>query len=79
MATLISALSWVKRGVAAENPTRYDIDENELARVSRLAREELEDAQVDLEQVGKLVEEMGVGANEEDHEEDWEECVLTLC
>jgi periodic tryptophan protein 1 len=78
MATLISALAWVKRGVAAENPTKYDIDENELARVSQLAREELEDAQVNLEEVGKLVEEMGVGADEEDHEEDWEEYILTL-
>jgi periodic tryptophan protein 1 len=76
MATLISAVAWVKRGVAAKHPQKYDPDEEELARVSALTREELKDAKLDLDSMGKLAEEMGVGADEEDHEEDWEECVF---
>lgn len=73
MATLVSALAWVKRGIAAEAPKKYEVDEKELARISQLAREELEDAQLDMEQIGKLAGEMGQGLEEEDQEEDWEE------
>ncbi|CAG8699487.1 1870_t:CDS:2 [Acaulospora colombiana] len=73
MATLISAIAWVKRGVAAEHPQKYNPDDEELARVSELTREELKDAKLDLENMGKLAEEMGVGIDEEDHEEDWED------
>ena len=78
MATLISALAWVKRGAAAETPKKYEIDEQELARVNELAREEIEDAKLDLEEVGELMGEMGVGADEEGREEDWEESAV-LC
>ncbi len=75
MATLISALAWVRRGVAAQNPQTYTIDDDELARVSTLAREQLADAQLDLENEQALLDDMGTGADEEDHEEDWEEYV----
>lgn len=70
MATLISSLAWVRRGVAAQNPQTYTVDDEELKRVSKLAREELADAELD-EKV--LLDEMGEGADEEDHEEDWED------
>ena len=42
------ATSWVRRGVAARYPSKYDIDEAELGRISKLARLQLEDAQEDL-------------------------------
>lgn len=78
MATLVSALAWVKRGAAAENPKKYSADEKELERVSELARVQLEDAKLDLEKAEKVAKEMGVGMEEEDHEEDWEESVCLL-
>lgn len=43
------ATTWVRRGVAAQFPTKYQVDEAELDRISRLARLQLEDAQEDLE------------------------------
>lgn len=42
------ATTWVRRGVAAQFPTKYDVDEAELDRISKLARLQLEDAQEDL-------------------------------
>lgn len=78
MATLVSALAWVKRGAAAETPKKYTVDEKELERVGELARVELEDARLDLKTADKLAKEMGVGMEDEDHEEDWEELVYLL-
>lgn len=43
------ATTWVRRGVAAQFPTKYQVDEKELSRISELARLQLEDAQEDLE------------------------------
>ncbi|EXJ94462.1 hypothetical protein A1O1_02858 [Capronia coronata CBS 617.96] len=43
------ATTWVRRGVAAQFPTKYQVDEAELGRISKLARLQLEDAQEDLE------------------------------
>lgn len=42
------ATTWVRRGVAAQFPTKYQVDEAELSRISKLARLQLEDAQEDL-------------------------------
>ena len=42
------ATTWVRRGVAAQFPQKYQVDEAELSRISRLARLQLEDAQQDL-------------------------------
>jgi periodic tryptophan protein 1 len=47
--SMVLATTWVRRGVAAQFPTKYDIDEAELSRISRLAILQLEDAQEDLE------------------------------
>ena len=47
--SMITASLWVRRGAAASFPTKYDIDEEELARISKLAKLQLEDAQEDLE------------------------------
>ncbi len=42
------ATTWVRRGVAAQFPVKYEVDEAELGRISKLARLQLEDAQEDL-------------------------------
>ena len=73
MAHLISAIAWVRRGVATEHPLKYAVDEKELERVSALARVELEDARVELERVSELAKGMGQGIEEDDEEEGWEE------
>ena len=43
------ATTWVRRGVAAEFPQKYEVDEAELGRIEKLARLQLADAQEDLE------------------------------
>jgi periodic tryptophan protein 1 len=60
---MITATTWVRRGVAAQFPTKYDIDEDEINRISKLARLQLEDAQGDL----KAAESAG---NDEDDDDD---------
>ena len=45
---MVLATTWVRRGVAAPFPQKYQIDEAELGRISKLARLQLEDAQEDL-------------------------------
>lgn len=47
--SMITASLWVPRGVAAAFPTKYDVDEYELARISKLAKLQLEDAKEDLD------------------------------
>jgi len=37
MASLISSAVWVKRGIAKQHPQKYNLDQNELERISRLA------------------------------------------
>ena len=46
--SIITASIWVARGAAAAFPTKYDIDEDELARISKLAKLKLDDAKDDL-------------------------------
>lgn len=46
--SMITTTAWVRRGVAAQFPTKYEIDEKEMDRISKLARMQLEDAQEDL-------------------------------
>ena len=48
--SMITASTWVPRGAAATFPTKYDVDEKELARISRLAKLQLEDAKNDLDE-----------------------------
>ena len=43
------AIAWVPRGSAARFPTKYDVDENELARISKLAKLHLDEAKDELE------------------------------
>lgn len=46
--SMITATTWVRRGVAATFPTKYDIDDAEISRISKLAKLQLEDAKEDL-------------------------------
>lgn len=46
--SMITAALWVRRGAAAVFPEKYDVDEDELARISKLAKLQLEDAKEDL-------------------------------
>ncbi|KAL5526494.1 PWP1 [Sanghuangporus sanghuang] len=69
MSSLISSVSWVKRGIAAQHPAKYNLDELELERVSALARIEIEDARVELERAQEAAKEMGRRAEEDDDED----------
>ncbi|KAI0312780.1 transducin family protein/WD-40 repeat family protein [Amylostereum chailletii] len=61
MSSLVSCVSWVKRGVAANQPSKYVLDDKELERVSALARIELEDARVELQRAHAAAQSMGKG------------------
>jgi hypothetical protein len=81
MSNLISCVSWVRRGVSAQNPSKYVLDDKELERVSALARIKLDDARVELERAHEAAKSMGRGAEgeeaddaaEEDGEDGWVE------
>lgn len=47
--SMITASTWVPRGAPAAFPVKYQVDEAELARISKLAKLQLEDAQSDLD------------------------------
>ena len=47
--SMITASTWVPRGAPAAFPVKYQVDEAELARISNLAKLQLEDAQSDLD------------------------------
>lgn len=47
--SMVTATQWVPRGQAAAYPTKYVFDEGEYARISKLAKLELDDAKEDLE------------------------------
>ena len=47
---MITATTWVPRGFAAPFPSRYVFDEDEYARISKLAKLQLDDAKEDLEE-----------------------------
>lgn len=65
--SLTSSLTWVRRGVAAAHPVKYELDESELERVAKLARVKLDDARFELE---------AAEADEKAPADDgWEECV----
>lgn len=78
MASLISSVLWVPRGVSAQHPSKYDLsDPAELERVQKLGKIKLEDAQRDLEEMERLekgVDGMAVDNDDGDGEGDeWED------
>ena len=87
MSSLISSVAWVRRGVAVQHPEKYVLDDQELKRVSALARIELEDARVELERAHLAAQSMGKGAEGDeaddnvggdDDEANWVESVLVV-
>ncbi|CAA9957506.1 hypothetical protein CFE70_001081 [Pyrenophora teres f. teres 0-1] len=48
--SMITATTWVPRGFAAPFPSRYQFDEDEYERISKLANLQLEDAKEELEE-----------------------------
>ncbi|KAJ3837927.1 WD40-repeat-containing domain protein [Lentinula raphanica] len=68
--TLISSISFIKRGVARRNPEKYVLDDRELERVSALARIELEDAQVELRRAHEAAKRMGRSDGDGDGEDE---------
>lgn len=48
--SMITATTWVPRGFAAPFPEKYQFDEDEYERISKLANLQLEDAKEDLEE-----------------------------
>ncbi|KAI9142426.1 WD40-repeat-containing domain protein [Paraphysoderma sedebokerense] len=55
---MISAICWVRKGVSATQPKKYDISDAELERIKTLANGELVDAKFDLEEALKDEEEV---------------------
>ena len=47
--SMITAAAWVPQGVAAQHPTRYAVDDEEIARISELAQAHLDDAREGLQ------------------------------
>lgn len=77
MTSLISSLSWIPRGAAAQHPTKYAVDESELARIQSLAKGQLDAAKLELE-IAQMMEKDGVGLGDADDDgengdADWEE------
>jgi len=71
MSSMITTTAWVRRGVAAQFPTKYEIDEEEMNRISKLARMQLEEAQDDLSaaKAGKMDDGEDDAAMDEDSKE----------
>ncbi|BGP22925.1 transducin family protein/WD-40 repeat family protein [Rhodotorula toruloides] len=75
MTSLISSLSWIPRGAAAQHPTKYTVDASELERIQELARGQLDAAKMELE-LAKMMEADAEGRGEEGEEEgegEWED------
>lgn len=80
MTSLISSLSWIPRGAAAQNPTKYAVDEAELARIQGLAKGQLDAAKLELE-IAQMMENDGIGLDDDEEDggdgengdADWEE------
>ncbi|EPQ32463.1 uncharacterized protein PFL1_00658 [Pseudozyma flocculosa PF-1] len=76
---MISATAWIARGRSARHPKRYDLDDAELERVSRMANVNLEDAKAQLQKAqddiarGKDPYATGNGPDEEWQDDDDDE------
>ncbi|KAL8990140.1 MAG: hypothetical protein Q9177_001132 [Variospora cf. flavescens] len=73
--SMITASLWVRRGAAAAFPAKYEVNEKELARISRLAKLQLEDAKDDLSEAQNAHPERDSGRDSSDDEEVEEEDV----
>ncbi len=76
--SMITATTWVPRGYAAAFPTKYEFDEDEYARIAKLAKLQLEDAQEDLAEARAAEEESKSKASGSKAGQDVAACVLSL-
>ena len=74
--SMITATTWVPRGFAAPFPSRYQFDEDEYERISKLANLQLEDAKEDLEEAQAEASGAGNGTSGKASKSKDEECVL---
>ncbi|KAJ1822842.1 rRNA-processing protein [Coemansia sp. RSA 2598] len=51
---MISALAWVRKGAAAEKPTKYEMTEEEYARLQQVADEEIKEAKREIKKKSKI-------------------------
>lgn len=65
---MISAIQWIRKGVAAEQPEKYKLDDSELERISKLAADRLGEAKVDLANAQKGGE-MDIDSDDSETEE----------
>lgn len=76
---MISSAAWIAKGRAAQHPTSYKVDDNELERVAKLANVHFEDAKVQFERAQKVAagwhdgKDMGDDEGWEDDEQEEEE------
>ena len=68
--SMITATAWVPRGFAKEFPTKYNLDEGEFSRISKLAQLELDEAKEDLEDARKNGADSTDGSDASDEVED---------
>ncbi|KAI8333708.1 WD40-repeat-containing domain protein [Chlamydoabsidia padenii] len=47
---MISAIHWIRQGVAAQHPEKYDLNDKEYDRINKLAADQLEDARENLKE-----------------------------
>lgn len=74
MTSMITATAWVPRGHAAAFPTKYQMDDDEYARIAKMAKLELEDAKGDLEKAQDALNKVNMGnASEGADEQDGED------
>ncbi|KAJ9662875.1 rRNA-processing protein [Neophaeococcomyces mojaviensis] len=64
------ATAWVRRGVAANLPQKYEVDEAELGRIEKLARLQLEDARQDLDAAQRDTKDNDDADEDSDDDED---------
>ena len=76
MSAIVTALSWVPRGVAKAIPSKYVLNEAELERVSKLAAVELGEAKMQLAAAQALAKAEADGMDVE--AEEWEEFVSSV-
>ncbi|KAN0066000.1 rRNA-processing protein [Thecaphora frezii] len=67
---MISATAWIARGKSARHPKRYDLDDGELERVSRMANVNLQEAKAQLEQAQNDLA-MGHHRGDDDDDDEW--------
>ena len=68
--SMITASTWVPRGAPAEFPTKYEVDEAELARISNIAKLQLQDAKDELDASQNRVKNRAGTAESSDMEDD---------